>query len=78
MPRAAPVTTATFDERRARRQEEPQRAHDARGRHRHAVGDDHAVARRTAPQLLGERAQQPVDALPRGRDRGGVVGARGA
>ena len=44
----------------------------------HVVGEHDAVAGRPAAQLLGERPQQPVDALPGGGDRRGVVGPRGA
>ena len=68
----------TVDERGLGRQEEPQRAEHRGGRDRHAVVEHDAVAGGPAAQLLGQRPQQTVDALPRGGDRRGVVGTRGA
>ena len=57
-------------ERRAARQEEPQRPQGAGARGAGAVGEQDAVAGGAGAQLLGQRPQQPVHALPgRGRCR---------
>jgi hypothetical protein len=52
------------DERGPRRQEEPQRGEGRRRVGRGAVGQHDPVPRGARTQLLGERAQEPVDAVP--------------